>query len=281
MLTTNQIADYYEVDRHSLNQLVRRNRDELREDGMITLSAQNFIDYPLWRQNVTTYKTESVRNVSTYSIDGVTFTINSRANSFFSKRAVLRIGMLLRDSAVAKEIRTQLLNAAESSVAEIVPDSVEKEKELLMDIAQSYSNGDLTSLLTACQSLNTYQQGRIKALKEANHILSGKVLEYGDRSKANAAIRYIAANSGMTTQSAFYRIYQQLEYKYGISLKKRRGKSNLDLPLLSFLRESEYPKLFRTIYAWADMMSIDLEALLEVSQIHLTETERVAALKGE
>lgn len=35
--------------------------------------------------------------------------INNRGIRCFSKRAILRIGMLLRDSEVAKEVRTQLL----------------------------------------------------------------------------------------------------------------------------------------------------------------------------
>lgn len=36
--------------------------------------------------------------------------IQNGRQTYFSPRAVLRIGMLLRDSEVAKEVRTQLLN---------------------------------------------------------------------------------------------------------------------------------------------------------------------------
>lgn len=41
--------------------------------------------------------------------------IPNRGIRCFSKRAVLRFGMLLRDSEVAKEVRTQLLNIKEEA----------------------------------------------------------------------------------------------------------------------------------------------------------------------
>lgn len=45
--------------------------------------------------------------------------IGYKGNGIFPKRAILRVGMLLRDSEVAKEVRTQLLNIEENTAAEV------------------------------------------------------------------------------------------------------------------------------------------------------------------
>jgi hypothetical protein len=48
----------------------------------------------------------------------VTIEVPNRGIRCFSKRAILRIAMLLRDSKIAQEIRTQLLNTFEHSTNE-------------------------------------------------------------------------------------------------------------------------------------------------------------------
>lgn len=49
----------------------------------------------------------------------------------FPKRAILRVGMLLRDSEVAKEVRTQLLNIEEHTAAEVKTYEIDYEQEVL------------------------------------------------------------------------------------------------------------------------------------------------------
>lgn len=56
----------------------------------------------------------NINVIVTYTFeDGQIITINNRGLKAFSRRAVLRIGMLLQQSDVAKEVRTQLLNIEE------------------------------------------------------------------------------------------------------------------------------------------------------------------------
>ena len=63
--------------------------------------------------------------------------ISNREVALFSKRDVLRVGMLSGDSAVAKELRTQLLNIVEvvnETNSEMLVQEIDKEKQLLMNI---------------------------------------------------------------------------------------------------------------------------------------------------
>ena len=63
--------------------------------------------------------------------NGDTLTVPSRGIRVFPRRAILRIGMLLRDSAVAKEVRTQLLNIEEKTSNEIKTEDINEEQRLI------------------------------------------------------------------------------------------------------------------------------------------------------
>ncbi|ABK85515.1 hypothetical protein BF32_112 [Bacillus thuringiensis] len=60
--------------------------------------------------------------------------------NIFTKRAILRIGMLLRDSEVAKEVRTQLLNIEENTATEIKTYEIDHETELHTKLVRAIAN---------------------------------------------------------------------------------------------------------------------------------------------
>jgi phage antirepressor YoqD-like protein len=97
--TTDMVASFFEVDRETILTVVKRNRDELESDGFQVLA----------RSEVT-----SILNVTPDEL-GIPRTAPSM--SLFPRRAVLRIGMLLRDSPVARKVRDYLLNAEQVSPA--------------------------------------------------------------------------------------------------------------------------------------------------------------------
>lgn len=43
MATTQQVADFYEVDVEAINSIIRRNGDELETDGMVTFKRKDVI----------------------------------------------------------------------------------------------------------------------------------------------------------------------------------------------------------------------------------------------
>lgn len=87
--TTQQVADYYEVEENTLQQLIKRNREELETNGFRL------------------YKKNEILNVLHVQLEKE---LPNRGMNLFSKRAILNVGMLLEDSKVAKEVRSRLLD---------------------------------------------------------------------------------------------------------------------------------------------------------------------------
>lgn len=105
LMSIDQVADYYEVSSQGIKNLYSQNREEIDGDGTKMLPRDFY--------NGSTEKSTSVevkQTSVTYTFEnGQIVTINNRGLKAFSRRAVLRIGMLLQQSEVAREVRNQLL----------------------------------------------------------------------------------------------------------------------------------------------------------------------------
>jgi uncharacterized coiled-coil protein SlyX len=88
-LTIEMAANYYEVEKSVIEMTITRNRDELVTDGLTVLRGSE----------LTKYKLESVIPKNTPSL------------TIMTKRALLRIGMILQESDVAKSVRSYLLDS--------------------------------------------------------------------------------------------------------------------------------------------------------------------------
>ncbi|MCD0482230.1 hypothetical protein LO771_07335 [Streptacidiphilus sp. ASG 303] len=92
-LTTRLVADYFEVGEEAVKSIVKRHREELRSNGYQMLQGVELRRY-----------LGSTTDLS--SVPG-------RGLALFPRRAVLNVAMLLRDSEVARQVRTHLLDLAE------------------------------------------------------------------------------------------------------------------------------------------------------------------------
>ena len=114
-MTTAMIADFYEVDVDTIRRVWHRNHNEILSDGV---SKQLFKEFRAEHLVPSKIECEQIKGkkpgISTYRFGTHVVEFNNASNILFSPRAVLRIGMLLRDSEVAKEVRTQLLNTFEN-----------------------------------------------------------------------------------------------------------------------------------------------------------------------
>ena len=110
--TTQQMADYYEVPVDTVKSAIKNNRDEFVSDGLKVLRGKELKD---------------VRLMIDLALDA------SQATAW-TPRAALRLGMLLRDSNVAKQVRTLLLD-----LAELAPQQQEHihELQLRLELAQA------------------------------------------------------------------------------------------------------------------------------------------------
>jgi phage antirepressor YoqD-like protein len=146
-VTTDMAAEFYEVDVKLIRYHVESNRDELDDDGYRVIGRTEF-----------------------ESEFGSLSNLDPRARSIgiYPRRAVLRIGMLLRDSPVARKVRDYLLDA----------EGVSPSRELTED----------DKLFEAFQILRS----RTQRLAIENRQLSEKAAE--DAPKVNYVELYVADN---------------------------------------------------------------------------------------
>ena len=116
-LTTPMVAEFYEIDVDVVRQLVSRNRAELDSDGFMTVTRADVSD----------------KLSLTWSELG--FPAKSHTAALFTRRAVLRVGMLLRDSDVARRVRDMLLDVehADAAVRFQIPQTMPEALRLAAD----------------------------------------------------------------------------------------------------------------------------------------------------
>ncbi|MFG2195633.1 hypothetical protein [Streptomyces sp. NPDC048639] len=98
-VTTRMVATYFEVSEEAVKSVARRHRQELDGHGMSTLRGSDLRFFE--RVNLHLSK-------ESYPQGRAHLTV-------FSRRAVLNVAMLLRDSEVARRVRTYLLDVEEAS----------------------------------------------------------------------------------------------------------------------------------------------------------------------
>lgn len=99
------IARYYEVDEDAIESVVRRNRAELEANGFQVLKGQAYRDFA--------------------SVNLTDANPNARSITLFSRRAILNVGQALTDSAIARSIRTYLLDVEELAPPEVRTAAIE------------------------------------------------------------------------------------------------------------------------------------------------------------
>lgn len=287
MVTIHQVANFYEVDVSVINKCLLRNSDEIYADGVALKKPR---DFGKIRKGTKCLFPEvgKTANSTTYQIaDNITVVIPNRGIRCFSKRAVLRIGMLLRDSKVAKEVRTQLLNIVDhvqSENPQVLTAEIDNEQELLMEVARTFSSGDMMKFAEATMKLNAYKDRHIKAVEKRNaelteqnetlvkdnDILSGNILEWSNRASANKIVRLMAKELKWEFGTAWSEIYNELLYRHNINLKARKTKDGRSsLPLLAFLHDDEWETLYTTIAAMLQARYVNPSRIFLQAKINL------------
>ena len=241
VMTTEQVADYYEVDYDAVKKIYQRNTDELESDGMHIEKMETFLK----GQNVS-FQKERNKAILTYD-NGITFSVTNRGLKVFPRRAILRVGMLLRDSVIAKEVRTQLLNIEEKSSDEVKIQDINEEQSLMLAVGMAVASGDANAVAVATTNLIAFKNSHIEKLKNDNKALAEGILEWKDRNKLNAGIRKLAAVTGIHFSKMWNELYKNLQYKYGICLKQRGG-----TPYVQWIKESEWDDVMKTFCAMCE-----------------------------
>lgn len=240
MMTTQQVADYYEVKLDAIKRCYQRNHEEIEQDGMARVTSKH-LDF-LKEQLVPLEKSKGYQ-VFQLS-DDVSIRIPNRGIYMFPKRAILRIGMLLRDSAIAQEVRTQLLNTVEHVDPQITVREIENEQSILGEMALAFADGDIQGFAQAAMKYSAYQNRHIAELENNNKALAKEILEWTTPQSVNKAIRIIASMTHMQFGVVWSKLYDELLYRHHISLRSR-GKA----PYLRYVKENEWPLVQQSLCA--------------------------------
>lgn len=246
--TTEMVAKYYVEDIETIKKIVERHNDEIISDGYKVLTANELRDIKSLCQ------------------------IKSRARSLaiFPKRAILRIGMLLRDSKIAKELRSRLLDIIHDSEQgqgniETIINEISEEKQLMLQRIEAEMNGNFDEVCVINAKLFSLKNKRISELEDEIKIITENSLTIKEARKViNRLVRIIAMKefSGAFGK-AYSELYSKVNYQLGINIKARNKKSNQSY--IEVLTEEETFSVEKIVRTWANNIGIDVEKELKIS----------------
>lgn len=256
--TIKQASEFYEVDEATIKMLIMRNREELQEDGLKSLSGTETKEF-LGSNKLLPRNLRGGFEIE--GIEGIRF--NNKSNVLLPRRAILRIGMLLRDSAVAKEIRTQLLNIEEKTTPEVKTADITEEQSLALSVGMAYASGDPDAIMIATTKMMDYKNRHIKHLEQSNtklestnKALASGILEWEDRSRINFAVRKLSKYAHVGYGKVWNELYKQLKNKYHIDLQNR-GKQ----PWLQYVKEDEWQCVIKSFSALCEYYETDVNEM--------------------
>lgn len=239
--TLKQVARYYEVGDKAIDTIYLRHKEELESDGVVLKSYKDFLN--LQYEGL---ETAVGKSIITFS-NSEKLIVPNRGLKVFPRRAILRIGMLLRDSEIAREVRTQLLNVESKTPDNIKTEDINEEQRLMLNVGMAYASGNIEAVMKATTEYNAFQNRHINQLKQDNRALAVGILEWKDRRKLNAGVRKLASVTGNGFGQIWGELYKNLQYKYGICLKQRGGQ-----PYLQWIKEDEWDKVMKTFCAMCE-----------------------------
>ncbi|MBK5349131.1 phage antirepressor KilAC domain-containing protein [Bacillus sp. TH44] len=219
MATTKQVAELYKVSRYLINKVIERNRDELTSDGL----------------NYQTYS-EVAEKVSVHDVNLLSSGVSYRGTYLFPKRAVLRVGMLLRDSKVAREVRDQLLNIEGNATDQQRTKEIDHELELQAAIGKAMMSGDVLALAQATTKMADYKNRHIAKITEELDEARAEIDEINGKeliSMENVGKSYIGNVSAM-------KLNRFLQDRKVLAKGKTDGHYTANLKYAKYFRTSTY-----------------------------------------
>ena len=250
--TTEQVANYYMVGNDVIRQIKNRNNDELESDGVKHYSNKELKEI-----------------VNRDKLSQLKFPPNGTL--LFPKRAILRVGMLLRDSEVAKEIRTRLLDIIHDTeqlapeIAQNIVNEITEEKQLMLNRVEAEMNGDYDTVSVINAKLFAIKNKRIEELVVENTNIKYHSLTIIDsRAVINRIVRSIAFKDyNGKVGLAYSNLYSKVNYKLGINIKNRSKKKNESY--INTLTEDETFEVEKIVRSWAVETGLDLDKLLKIA----------------
>ena len=217
-MTTQMVADYYNVAEGTIKALVSRNNDELIKNGYKVLYKEKLKEFKGKLQDATTLN--EIKFVSQLAL--------------FNKRSILNVGMLLEDSPVAEEVRTLLLDNHEQlnnihskleNNEEITKEDIDKsnplyfvnrehelrkqEKDLNISLVEAINTGDMNKYMAIDCQKNKIKEDLIALEKERNDLLV--------HSNKTYTASELATECGFKSANAFNKDLHERKIQYKVN----------------------------------------------------------------
>lgn len=171
-VTVQMTADYFEVPLGTIKSLISENNEELVGNGLITLNSKEL------KEKLVSWNIQPTNFRGYFEADGQRFANNK--NTLISKRVLLNIGMLLRDSEVAKELRKRILDIVHDAEQgkgsiETIVEEINEEEKLSMELGSAIVKGDMTKVIEVTTKLNELKNKRIVELEDTVDTLEGLI----------------------------------------------------------------------------------------------------------
>lgn len=244
LMTVKQVADYYEVGEEAIRTLYFRNKEELESNGAMTLTGTELQKLKTKLQNAILSK-------------------NIKALTVFTRRAVLNVGMLLRDSEVAKRVRTYLLDVEEHAPIEVKTKELDEETTLLVNVIKAQTREEFAVAMHEYrQYMLRYKQQAERLAKENNALAKG-ILTWDARQAINKMMRRFAiqvcyGNFGM----AWGKLYDEMLYKHHICVRSRLNNAHERATIFDVLNEDELRLAVKSVVALCKQNNVDISDIL-------------------
>ena len=212
-MTLEQVSNYYEVPKQTIESIKSRNKEELNKNGM---------------------KTFTNKELKSLNIQDECFKIPNRGMVLFNKRAILNVGMLLTESPIAEEVRTLLLDNHEQLIhihdklengEEITKEDIDKsnplyfvnreeelrkqEKNLNISLVEAINTGDMNKYMAIDCQKNKIKEDLIALEKERNDLLV--------HSNKTYTASELATECGFKSANAFNKDLHERKIQYKVN----------------------------------------------------------------
>lgn len=238
LATVKQVAEYYKVGEKAIQSLYVDNKEELDEAGVTLRGYKEF-------SSILEGELKTAKGKATFIFENGEFIdIPTRGLKVFPLKAILKVGMLLRDSEIAKKLRTILANMALQVNATGGYVDENREEEFLINYFPSFSEETKLVMVQDLRKQNMKFKNDIEKLQQDNKALAGEILKWENRSKMVFAIRKLALMLHKPVSYVWSDLYKELKYKHHIDVKMRGNK-----PYIEHVKPNEWSKVIQSFSA--------------------------------